>query len=220
MRTSAIRAATAVLLGVALLGTAACSSEQLGKEYGQVGGDATDGAETEPAGAPGEDSTATEGEAGVVVTEPIEVPGKAVGTRAHPLPVGAEFTDGDWTVTLGQPHEGWEEIRAVDPYSEQPTEGTEYWMVPVTATYTGEESAAPWLDLQFAFVGEDGRSYSDQCLALVPDDLYEVDDLYTDATVEANVCLQVPANSKGLWTVTAFWGDPVFFAAEAGDDDA
>lgn len=161
MRTTAIRAATAALLGVALLGTAACSSDQLSKNDDAAGGAAaTDDAETEPAGASGDDAATTEAETDGLVTEPIEAPEKPVGTRAHPLPVGSELTDGDWTVTLGQPHEGWEEIHAAESYNERPEEGTEYWLVPVTATYLGEDSAAPWLDLQFAFVSDEGRSYN------------------------------------------------------------
>ena len=220
MRTSAIRAAAAALLGVTLLGTAACSSDQLSNNNDAGGTAATEDAETEPAGAPGEDNADAEGAADGLVAEPIEVPEKSVGTREHPLPTGAEFVDGDWTVTLGQPHNGWDELRDADPYIEEPEEGTEYWLVPVTVTYTGGESAAPWLDLQFGFVGEDNRSYRDWCPVIVPDDLMEVDELYPDGTAEANVCLPVPADARGLWSVSSEWGDPVFFTAEAGGDDA
>lgn len=220
MRTPARRTATAALLGVALLSIAACSSEQLHKEDGpSVDGGATapEATDPEPAGAPAEETTAGED---TLVPEPIEPPEKPAGTRDYPLPVGAELADGDWTVTLGQPHDGWEEIRGSDPYAEQPEDGLEYWLVPVTATYTGEESGSPWLDLQFTFVSTDGRSYADPCWAIVPDDLNEVDDLYTDATVEANACLEVPADPDGLWTVATSWDNPVFFTAEAGGGDA
>ena len=223
MRTQTMRIATAVLLGVALLGTAACSSGQLGKQHGPAGAGAQDG-EAEPAGSPGEDAEADPSPAaadGTTIpgTGPIQAPEKAVGTRAHPLPTGVEFLDGDWAVTLGQPHDGWDELRDADPYIEEPEDGTEYWLVPVTVTYTGEESASPWLDLQFGFVGEDNRSYRDWCPAHVPDDLMEVDELYPDGTAEANVCLPVPADADGLWSVSSHWGDPVFFTAEAGGDD-
>src|SRR5699024_7849736 len=192
MRTHVTRAAGALLAGGLLLGLTACSGEVLGKETGSIGTDPSGTAPAEPASAPAPTETEDVGPEGPA-TRPIVQVDKNAGTRQQPWPTGREVEDGDWTITLGEPYDGWEEIHAEDPYSEAPQEGTEYWLVPVTVTYTGSDSAEPWLDLQFGFVSEENRSYADWCPAIVPDDLMEVDALYTDGTVAANVCLQVPA---------------------------
>lgn len=206
MRTRTMRLAAAALAGGTILGLAGCAGQQLGKEPGTIDPGGAESAQAEPAGA-------SEAGGGQPTALPTPV-AKDVGTREHPMPAGSTVTDDDWVVALGQPHEGWEEIHEAEPYNEPPKEGTEYWLVPVTITYTGSTSAEPWLDLQFGFVSDDGRSYSDWCAASVPEDLMAVETLYTDATVEANVCLQVPAGGDGLWTVSSDWGDPVFFTAE------
>jgi len=221
MRTPTMRVAGTALIGALLLGASACSTQPLAKEPGVVGaGTQTAQAEqastgTQAAGAQDDADAGPQGPA----TRPLKHVDKDVGTRAHPLPAGTPIDDGDWTVTLGAPYDGWSEIRAEDPYSEPPEEGTEYWLVPVTATYTGSDSAEPWLDLQFGFVSEENRSYEDWCPVIVPDDLMEVDALYTDATVEANVCLQIPAEASGLWTVGSYWGEKTFVSGQAGESD-
>jgi len=219
MRTPTMRIAGTALLGGLLLGASACSSQPLAKEPGTVATDPSSSAQAEPAAASqtteAQDDAGPEGPA----TRPVKQVAKDVGTRAHPLPAGTPIDDGDWTVTLGEPYDGWSKIHAEDPYSEPPQEGTEYWLVPVTVTYTGTDPAEPWLDLQFGFVSEENRSYEDWCPVIVPDDLMEVDALYTDATVEANVCLQVPAEATGLWTVGNYWGEKTFVSGQAGEGD-
>lgn len=73
-------------------------------------------------------------------------------------------------------------------------------------------SASVW-DLDFGFVGDDGRSYDDNC-GVVPGELMDVGEMYPDAEADANVCLAVPERADGLWTVAARFTDPVFFAAD------
>jgi hypothetical protein len=134
------------------------------------------------------------------------------GTRENPFQVGDTVSNDDWTVTLGTPREGWDEIRAENQFNEPPADGNEYWIVPVNATYTGTETGTPWLDLTVAFVGSDNVTYDDTYCGVIPNDISETAELYTDGNVEANTCLVVPSGADGQFTLIAgLFGDPVFF---------
>ena len=135
------------------------------------------------------------------------------GTRSTPYPVGTPVTDGEWDVTLGEPREAWSEIQAENQFNEGPAEGTEFYIVPVTATYLGDETGLPWMDLTVQFVGSDARTYTERC-GVIPDDLMDVDELYEGGVAEGNVCVAVPEGADGLWTLSTGWGgNTVFFAA-------
>ncbi|MBD8062299.1 hypothetical protein [Oceanitalea stevensii] len=135
------------------------------------------------------------------------------GTRSNPYPVGTPVTDGEWEVTLGEPREGWSEIQAENQFNEAPAEGTEFYLVPVTATYLGDETGLPWMDLSVQFVGSDARTYTDSC-GVIPGDLMDVDELYEGGVAEGNVCVAVPEGADGLWTLSTGWGgNTVFFTA-------
>ncbi|PFG42406.1 hypothetical protein ATJ88_1067 [Isoptericola jiangsuensis] len=138
--------------------------------------------------------------------------GAADGTREHPYRFSETVSNDDWTVDLGKPYEAWDEVHAENQFNEAPADGTEFWIVPVEATYTGADTGTPWLELTVEFVGDDAVTYSDSC-GVVPDDLIDVDELYEGGTGKGNVCVAVPAGAHGTWTLTAGWfSDPVFFA--------
>ena len=134
------------------------------------------------------------------------------GSRANPFVIGETVSSEEWDVVLGQPREAWGEIQAENQYNEPPAEGVSFWIVPVTATYTGAESGRAWTDLTVQFVGSDARTYSDNC-GVIPGSLTDVDELYTGGVAEGNVCVAVPSGADGLWTLAADWGEPIFFAA-------
>ncbi|AOW92453.1 hypothetical protein BFN03_06325 [Rhodococcus sp. WMMA185] len=139
--------------------------------------------------------------------------GSEAGSRQNPLPIGETVANEDWEITLGTPREAWAEIAAENQFNDPPEAGMEFWMVPLTATYTGEDTTLPWLDITAEFVGTDNRTYGDEC-GVLPNDLFDIDELYPGGTIEANVCAAVPAGADGLWSVsTGLLGEPVFFAA-------
>lgn len=136
------------------------------------------------------------------------------GARDNPLPVGAHVTNGDWDIALGTPHEAGDEVSAENPFNDPPKPGMEYWVVPITATYTGTDTGTAWLDLTIKFVGSDNKTYSDRC-GVIPDDLSDVDQVYPGGTAEGNTCIAVPAGADGLWSVSAgFMGKPTFYTSK------
>lgn len=125
------------------------------------------------------------------------------GTRADPWFFDGYTVAGDeWEVLLDPPYEATAEILAHSDVNAAPPAGTEYWIVPVTATYYGPSSqVSAWGALDIGFVGDDGVHADGQCGA-VPDALVGTGLVGTDDTVSGNVCLAVPAGAPGLWTLS------------------
>ncbi|SDC39548.1 hypothetical protein SAMN05216410_1792 [Sanguibacter gelidistatuariae] len=143
--------------------------------------------------------------------EPVATtPAPAEGTRANPFAIGEAVGNEDWSVVLSAPREAGAEVSAENQFNSPPAAGFEFYIVPVSATYTGAETGTAWLDLQVAFVGSDGVTYSDSC-GVIPESLNDVGELYAGGVAAGNACVAVPAGADGLWTVSAGWSDPVFF---------
>jgi hypothetical protein len=134
------------------------------------------------------------------------------GTRQNPVPIGQTVTSKDWEITLGVPREAGAEVAGENPFNERPKSGFEFWIVPVTATYIGDESGSVMFGVRATFVGSDNRTYGDSC-GVIPDPLSDVGELYKGGVAEGNECVSVPAGADGLWAVTSGIGDPVFFTA-------
>lgn len=137
------------------------------------------------------------------------------GTRADPW-----FFDGytvageEWEVLLDPPYEATAEILAHSDVNVAPPEGTEYWIVPVTATYYGPSSqVSAWGAIDVGFVGDDGVHVDGQCGA-VPDALVGTGLVGTDDTVSGNVCVAVPAGAPGLWTLSLEGYEPWYLTAD------
>ena len=135
------------------------------------------------------------------------------GSRDNPLPIGETVTNQDWQVVLGPPREAWAEIAAANQFNSPPKAGMEYWIVPITATYTGNATGNTSFGITVKFVGSDNRTYDGRC-GVIPDPISDVGDLYRSGVAKGNTCVAVPAGASGLWTVsTGFVGKPVFFIA-------
>lgn len=133
------------------------------------------------------------------------------GSRENPLPIGATVVNDEWDIVLGTPREAGNEVSAENQFNDSPKPGMEYWIVPVTATYTGDDTGTAWIDLTIKFVGADNKAYSDRC-GVIPNDLTDVDQVYPGGIAEGNSCIAVPAGADGLWSVSAgFTGKPSFF---------
>ncbi len=136
------------------------------------------------------------------------------GTRKNPLAIGTEVTVEDWSVTLAAPKDGTKIIAEEAEWNTPVKDGSEYYLVPMTAVYQGDESGLAWLDIRVGFVSDDGRTYTDRCPVQFPDDLSDIGELYEGGKAEGNACVVVPAGANGLWTVSSFMGDQVFFSAK------
>jgi hypothetical protein len=140
--------------------------------------------------------------------------GNPDGSRENPYPIGETVGNQDWKVTLGAPHEAWSEISATNEFNDPPKAGMQFWIVPVTAVYTGDATGNLMFGISVKFVGSDNRTYGDSC-GVIPNPLSDIGDLYKDGVGKGNTCVAVPAGADGLWTVsTGIIGKPVFFTAK------
>jgi hypothetical protein len=140
--------------------------------------------------------------------------GNQVGSRENPLPIGETVRSQDWEVVLGAPREATAEIAAENQFNNAPEAGKEYWIVPITATYTGDDTGNTAFDIAVKFVGSDNRTYDGYC-GVIPDPFGDVGELYNGGVAEGNTCVAIPAGADGLWTLsTGFSGEPVFFDAK------
>lgn len=142
-----------------------------------------------------------------------ESQGSQAGRRQNPLRIGETVSNKDWDVTLGAPHEAWAEVSNENQFNDPPKPGMEYWIVPVNVTYKGDRTGSTAFDISVKFVGSDNRTYDDYC-GVIPNPLTDVGELYRGGQAEGNVCVAVPANAQGLWSVkTGIIGNPVFFGS-------
>ncbi|QAY63454.1 DUF4190 domain-containing protein [Xylanimonas allomyrinae] len=210
-------AIAAIVLSV-LAGVGVFASQSF---YGKVLDDVSDSladtptASTDDAGAtdagPAGDDEAAEPSTPEAGDDAAADDGAPSGTRQNPYPVGTQVTSTDWTITLGTPREAWGEIQAANQFNTAPDDGMEYWIVPLTGTFTGDQPSTPWVDLSVRFVGDDNVTYDGTC-GVVPDSLIDVAELYAGAELSANACVAVPAGAPGLFTLrTSLFGDQVFF---------
>ena len=102
---------------------------------------------------------------------------------------------------------------AHDDVNAPPPDGVEYWIVPVTATYTGSSSqVTAWGAVDVGFVGDDGVHAESGCGA-VPHALVSTGLIGSGDTVTGNVCLAVPAGAPGLWTLSLERYEPWYLRA-------
>lgn len=145
----------------------------------------------------------------------------ATGTRANPAEPGvdtltfSEQGDAVWEVSLGAATlDAWPVVQAENQFNDPPQEGFQYVLLPVTATYRGDDTGLPWIEIDVSFVAPDGRSF-DRASAVVPDSLTDVAELYEGGTGTGNVLFEVPADQidGATWAVKAGWfSDRAFFA--------
>lgn len=196
-----------IIVGAAGAGTSDANPQNLATTAPTASNAAPDPGTTETAPEPTDAPVPAES------VEPAESqPAAESGTRANPFAIGDAVGNDDWSVTLGAPAESWSAIKAENQFNDPAPKGFDYYMVPVSATYTGANTGNAWLDLTVEFVGDDGVTYSDRC-GVLPDNLNDVGELYEGGKAKGNVCVTVPEGAKGLWTLTVGWGDPVFFTA-------
>jgi hypothetical protein len=146
------------------------------------------------------------------------------GTRDNPLPLGTTITIGapgapDWEVTVGPSTlDATEIVLAENQFNDPPEAGLQYAMLNLDATYVGETSGTPWVDISVSYVGADGVTYeSYDTFAVAPDPFTDINELFPGGSGSGNVVVAIPSDSaaQGTWRIGASWlGTDLFFAAE------
>jgi len=146
-----------------------------------------------------------------------------VGTRENPAPAGSTATLASYDVSFGATTVNANEaVAAENPYNDPPVEGRQFVLVPVSLTYTGDESGTPWVDLTIKFVGSAGNTYgsgTDDYCGVISTPLMDLGEMYNGASANGNECVSVPSAEVegGTWVVEesfSFDGTKVFFALQ------
>lgn len=153
----------------------------------------------------------------ITAVRPAPVPG---ANPASPLRAGQTFTSGTWALTFGATdQDAWPEIAAAEPFATPPAPGWSIVMVPVTMTRLSGAPTRPWLDIDLRFLGGDQIAYSysegeNDCY-LIPDDAWDIGDMYPTATATGNFCAVVPTSAvaAGRWRVATDWSDSYRYIA-------
>ncbi len=153
----------------------------------------------------------------VVTSAPKRSPERerVIGTRENPLPLGAEARISDWNVTLSTPTNATQFFVDKKYPGNPPQEGFDFFFVPITVTYQGEDAARARGIFTVKFVGDDARTYSGDCPSYM-DPMNDVEEVYQGGVVEGMECVEVPKDVAGLWTISSGMGrhaNKVFFNA-------
>lgn len=169
-----------------------------------------------------EDTTGTSVEqpAGTDDEATEEAPAEEAGTsRDNPAPIGSKISGDEWdvvvnSVTLGATDEV---LAANSIVNDAPSEGSEYILINVTTTYTGADKSMPAM-VQIAYVTPEGNTIDGlQDIAIAPEALDQMSELYTDASATGNIVLSVPSATaaEGVLVVTpGMFADDVFVAVK------
>lgn len=155
--------------------------------------------------------------------EPAADDGDETGSsRDNPLPLGQQFTVGDWQVTITSATlDATDVVLDENQFNEPPVDGRQFVLVEVEATYNGDETGLAWLDLDFSIVGSGGNTFSygvDDYCGVVPGDLLMQSEQFAGATVTGNVCFSVTSDQVDGAVVSVsemmdWTGDVVVFVA-------
>ncbi|QEO10628.1 DUF4352 domain-containing protein [Protaetiibacter larvae] len=140
------------------------------------------------------------------------------GTRDNPLPLGSTIEGRDWTVVVNSVTFGaTDAVLAENQFNEAPAEGSEFILINITATYTGDDA-----DGQLAaFVGVEyvtpqGNTIDGlDALVVAPGALDTMSTVYNGASVTGNIALAVPTadGTSGVLAVRpGMLSDKVFVA--------
>lgn len=148
----------------------------------------------------------------------------APGSRGNPLALGTQITLTDWSVTVDSVDtDAWPEIQAENQFNDPPAAGHQFVMFHVSATYNGDTTGKPTLDLSWTIVGSRGNTFgaslNDYC-GSIPDALSDQGDqgeIAPGATAVGNECVSVPIDQLAgavIQIKQAFGEQPWFVALE------
>lgn len=138
------------------------------------------------------------------------------GDRERPIPVGSEatFSNGWKLKIVGSSPSAWPAIKATNQFNDPPAPGHQFFMVKVTATYTGQGSESALGGLSFSAL-DSGNTEIDEDCGVIPDELDSFKEVFSGGSLTGNVCfpVQTATASSLVMYVDAgmFNGERAFF---------
>lgn len=125
------------------------------------------------------------------------------GSRSNPLPLGETVSNGTWDVTINDiTLNADDQVAAENEFNETAPEGHSYALVNISATYLGDDSEIPLMDIDVAHVAGGGETSAwHDSVVVTPDEFDMARELYEGGTEEGNIALAVPQDDEGAFRV-------------------
>lgn len=138
------------------------------------------------------------------------------GSRENPVPLGSVVSGDEYDVTInGVDLDATDAVMAANEFNEAPPEGYTYIVVDAAITYTRAESGNAAL-VSIDYVTSTGEVLtSGDTLAVPPEPVLGLDELYEGGTATGNTAIAIPAGDAGLLRVRpGLLSDEVFVATQ------
>jgi hypothetical protein len=136
------------------------------------------------------------------IPTPTPTPPAAQGARANPYPLGTRISNGTWAFTVNSTNfDAWPIVQAANIFNDPPPAGSQDVLVNFTVSYLGAGSSTLTsfvIDLQL--VGQSSvayTSFTNSCGVLPKPREIDYSTLFTGATIQLNLCWQVPSSDVG-----------------------
>jgi hypothetical protein len=120
-----------------------------------------------------------------------------VGTRENPIPTGESAQIGDWVIqVIDTTPDATQIVMDENQFNDPSTEGNQFFIARISATYEGDESGTFWLDVRLRAVDDGGVAYEgmDARCGVIPDNIQDSGEAFTGATIEGNTCWSVSSD--------------------------
>lgn len=113
---------------------------------------------------------------------------------SDPVSLGEAAVAGDWQVKiLDTTPNGTDLVLAENQFNDPPEDEWQFYLVEVELTYLGTGSQTPLVHVDFGGLGQGAVVRDDYC-GVIPDELDDLAELYTNGTISGNVCFPVPTS--------------------------
>ena len=155
---------------------------------------------------------------GATTTTTTPEPEATENSLQSPLPVGAVGQVGDWAIrVVSITPDATEIVMAENQFNDPPSEGHQFFMVSIEATYTGDASSTFWVDNYLNAVGASSVAYEsfDSYCGSIPDSLSDKGETFPGGTITGNECWSIAtadADSMVMFAEESFsFGDTRLF---------
>lgn len=121
-------------------------------------------------------------------------PGAELGSRNNPVPFGKTALVNKWKVQVESVNrDAQKSVLDSNPYSSRPASNERFVLLIVKATFIGENSGEPQMDLRFKIVGSKGNTFSKSC-GYSADTFNENGETFKGASVAGSLCFTVDSD--------------------------
>lgn len=152
--------------------------------------------------------------------EPAEESAEAAGSsRDNPAPIGSTISGDEWDVVVNSVTLGATDavLAADNAFNEAPAEGSEFILINITTTYTGDDKGMPAF-VSVGYVTPEGNTIDGlEDFVIAPEPLDTLSELYNGASATGNIVLTVPSATadQGVLVITpGLLNDDVFVAVK------